>query len=343
MTLSYKYKHFIQQNTAPKGTKAIGVYKDGVKVTEIPLGRMTPPDTEPLYTFGLVSDVHIGASNISAYGYSWTKFDNTLSYFESIGCDFCVITGDLTVTGLYTQAGEDYLDVTQFAKYKEICDRYDLPIYDLMGNHESYYGMPIKNNLDLMETYTGRGVLSYTFEQGEDVFILCGQPQDNHVMTAADFSWLGTTLEANKNRRCFVFIHPYIEEDSGDPLDIRENSIFDDRFWGAANRNDFINLLGQYPNVILFHGHSHMKFEYQEYDVNANYTERNGFKSVHIPSLVTPRDITFDENGNAVKAVDDRNASQGYIVDVYKDCIVLNGMDFVNNEPIPLGTYKIDT
>ena len=35
--------------------------------------------------------------------------------------------------------------------------------------------------------------------------------------------------------------------------------------------------------------------------------------------------------------------SQGYIVDVYKDCIVLNGMDLVNNKPVPLGTFKIDT
>jgi hypothetical protein len=35
--------------------------------------------------------------------------------------------------------------------------------------------------------------------------------------------------------------------------------------------------------------------------------------------------------------------SQGYIVDVYDDCIVLNGMDFISNKPIPLGVYKIDT
>jgi hypothetical protein len=41
--------------------------------------------------------------------------------------------------------------------------------------------------------------------------------------------------------------------------------------------------------------------------------------------------------------VDDRTASQGYIVDVYDDCIVLNGWDFIENKPIPLGTYKIET
>jgi hypothetical protein len=35
--------------------------------------------------------------------------------------------------------------------------------------------------------------------------------------------------------------------------------------------------------------------------------------------------------------------SQGYIVDVYDDCIVLNGLDLINNKYVPLGVYKIDT
>ena len=81
-----------------------------------------------------------------------------------------------------------------------------------------------------------------------------------------------------------------------------------------------------------------MKFYNQEHDSTANYTERNGFKSVHIPSLATPRDIDFDNN----KSVDDPNASEGYIVDVYPDGIHLRGWDFIANAPVPLGTLWID-
>lgn len=340
----HKYKGFIRQNIAPNGAKRIGVYDSkGEKVCDIPLGRLTRPNTEKLYSFGIVSDIHIS----HAVGVAWNpreKFDNALTMFESKGCAMCIATGDLTNTGFYLRtsestAGTEYLDERQFSAYKAICDKHTIPVYELMGNHESYYGMPISNNLALMEKYTGKGVLSYTIEQGNDLFILCGQPHGSVVMTDADFTWLSETIAANTDKRCFVFIHPYIEEDSGDPLDVRENSIFDDKYWGEANRNAFINLLNQYPNVILFHGHSHMKFEYQQYDVNANYTERNGFKSVHIPSLATPRDINFD----TMKSKDDTNGSQGYIVDVYDDCIVLNGWDFVGNKSIPLGTYKIDT
>lgn len=44
---------------------------------------------------------------------------------------------------------------------------------------------------------------------------------------------------------------------------------------------------------------------------------------------------------NALEYANDE--SQGYIVDVYENCIILNGMDLINKIPIPLGTYKIVT
>lgn len=338
--MAYMYPHFIPQNIAPSGAKSIGVYdSNGKKIYNIPLGIMTPPTKQKLYSFGLVSDIHLWKSTSAWNGNE--KFDNALSYFESKGCSFCVVSGDLTQSGFYYSpddiSANAYLEETQFIKYKEICDKHTIPVYELMGNHESYYGKPISNNLALMQTYTGNSALSYTVTQGNDLFILCGQPQDKTVMTDADFTWLGNTLEANKDKRCFVFVHAYIEEDSGDPMDVRENSIFD--YWGSSNTTAFMNLMRQYPNAVLFHGHSHMKFENQQYDVNANYTERNGFKSVHIPSLGVPRDINFD----TMKSKDDITASQGYIVDVYDDCIVLNGMDFITKTPIPLGVFKINT
>lgn len=53
-----------------------------------------------------------------------------------------------------------------------------------------------------------------------------------------------TKLKSLKDKRCFVFIHAYIEEDSGDPMDVRENSIFE--YWGTTKKMAFINLLNQY-------------------------------------------------------------------------------------------------
>lgn len=345
--MEYKYTHLIPQNIAPKGTKSIGVYNSkGKRVCTIPLGGLTPVNKEKLYSFGLVADIHL--FHLSADWSPNPKFDNALSYFESEGCAMCIVAGDLTQTGFYLKNNENDateippIDLGQMGKYKEICDKHSIPVYALSGNHECYYNQDLTNNLDLWEEYTGRRDLSYTISQGNDLFILLGQPSYNKVMSDEDFSLLSGLLEANKSKRCFVFVHSYIEEDSGDAGDFRENSIFE--MWGTANKQDFIDLLKQYNNVILFHGHSHIKFEWQEIDKDATYTERNGFKSVHIPSLSKPRDIDAeDENKDGNYTPEQFSEGQGYIVDVYDDCIVLNGMDLINNKPIPLGVYKINT
>ena len=339
--MSYKYTGFIPQNIAPSGAKQIGVYdSNGDKVCSIALGRLSPVTKEKLYSFGLVSDIHLW--HLSANWDPNTKFDNALTYFENGGCVMCIVCGDLTQTGFYRRTDESdasttYLDEAQLAKYKEICDKHTIPVYELSGNHECYYNQPVTKNLDKWETYTGKGVLSYTITQGDDLFILLGQPTAGSVMSDEDLQWLSETLETNRNKRCFVFVHSYIEEDSGDPIDKRENSIFEP--WGATKTNAFLNVMRHYKNAILFHGHSHMKFECQELDDNANYTDKNGFNSIHIPSLGRPRNIDLSSSTTPYADAE----SQGYIVDVYEDCIVLNGIDFINDEYIPIGVYKIDT
>lgn len=344
----YIYKHFIPQNIAPSGAKKIGVYNaDGEKVCSIPLGGLTPPTNGKLYSFGIVSDLHIYPLAAVAWTPE-TKFDNALTYFENQGCAFCIACGDLTNTGFYLRTNEsvvgtEYLSEAQFAKYKEICDKHTIPVYEICGNHESYYGMAVTDNLDLLETYTGKGELSYTVTQGDDLFILCGQDNGSSVMSDEDFTWLGNTLEANKDKRCFVFVHSHIDdnveggvEDSGNPCYARENSIFGS--WGATKTANFINLMKQYPDAILFHGHTHIMFEAQEFDKQSNFSEENGFKSVHVPSCGAPRTI-LSADGTWTS---DDSGSQGYVVEVYNDCVILNGMNLVSKTPVPLGVYKID-
>ena len=62
---------------------------------------------------------------------------------------------------------------------------------------------------------------------------------------------------------------------------------------------------------------------------------------MHIPSLSAPRD-EIDGTLSSIYA-----ESEGYIVDVYDNYIILNGRDFIDNKKdgheIPIATYKIDT
>lgn len=328
--MAYKYRHFIPQNTAPKGATQIEMYDSkGKNVCSIPLGGLTPPTEGKLYSFGLMSDMHLYKSEPS-----WmanTKFDNALTYFENAGCVMCAHSGDSTNSGFYNDGDSATFDPAQFAKYKAICDRHTIPVYGICGNHESYMN-PITNNLTELKAYTGTD-LYYTVSHRNDLFVFIGQPRNVIPMSDAALQWLYETLEANRNKRCFVFVHPDIS--SGNPLGAyTSNRLFDS--WGTKT-TAFKKLLVHYKNTILFHGHSHFLLECQKYDTLANYSENDGFRSVHVPSLSRPCDII-----DGVRTSQDIK-SQGYIVDVYEDCIVLNGMDFIDNKPVPLGTYRIDT
>ena len=336
--MSLKYPHFIKQNVAPTGAKQIAVYSQyGQKVASIPLGGLTPPQGQPLYSFGLVSDIHLYPE-----GASWVdwnpnpKFDSALSYFENRGCAFCIVCGDLTQTGFYDE-GSVYNE-EQLSVYKEICDKHTIPVYEIAGNHESYYEQPITKNLDKWKAYTGND-LYYKVEYQNDVFIFCGQPSGSIPMSDEAFTFLSETLSANSDKRCFVMVHPVWKYDSGDAAGVYSNhSGLGGTLLSSWSRGtELKNLLKQYPKAVLFHGHTHIKFEEQSKDKALNYTHKNGFHSVHIPSLTRPRDIIDS------KLVYAPSESQGYIVDVYEDCIVLNGMDLIGHVPVPLGIYKIQT
>ncbi len=98
-----------------------------------------------------------------------------------------------------------------------------------------------------------------------------------------------------------------------------------------------MNLIKHYKNAIWFHGHSHALFESQELESYSNYSEMNGYKSIHIPSITKAKKIN---NGEAAEVIE---GSQGYEMDVYKDCIVLKGRDFVEAKYLPIAIYQIDT
>jgi hypothetical protein len=147
------------------------------------------------------------------------------------------------------------------------------------------------------------------------------------------------TLEANRNKRCFVFQHVFNwdEGDSGNPNDLYTFDLFntgEQAEYRQKEKQCFINLLKHYNNTVWFHGHSHALFELQSLESWANYSGNLGYKSVHIPSITKPKNA----NGEYIT-----EGSQGYIVDVYDDFILLKGRDFVQGKYLPIATYKIDT
>ena len=345
----------IAENIAPSNASSLAIFKGHTKICDVDIAKMQPQNLgTKLYSFGLLSDVHV---NLWTGDNNATTFANALTYFENQGCNFVCISGDLTNTGFYMYEDDatvdtvNWYDEAQFAEYKRICDLHpNMPVYGCCGNHESYV-KPITENLVELEEFTGYG-LTFTITKGNDLFIFVGQSEENIPMSYEHFVWLGNTLEGNKDKRCFVFIHPYVDaSDSGNPKGLHRTPLFDyttvDKH--GYDKSTFASLMANYPNAILFHGHSHMQFENQELVRNANYSTALGFKSIHVPSTAYCREIVETEtevDGEIIKTYSMENretTAQGYIVDVYKNHIVLKGYDFTESAEVPIAQYCIDS
>lgn len=318
-----EYTHFIAQNVASKNSRRIGIYNaKGNRVGQIPLGSLTFPDAgAKMYSFGALSDVHI------QYDTAQTDFQRALEYLNGEeDVDFTCICGDLTSSGT----------AAELTTYKNAVQAYspDTPVYAIMGNHD------VRSNLmDTIQNYTGNP-LYYSINHGDDVFIFVGNVADwtTAVLSTAELQWLYETLEANRNKRCFLFEHIRPTNGCGNALGLYQRSGTTD--WGGTTGAVFESLLSHYHNVIFFHGHSHLKFYLQEYDKLANYDHLRGCHSVHIPSISVPRDSDWAVSPSAVDVYAD---SEGYVVDVYKTGIHLRGRDFVKGEFLPIASYWLDT
>lgn len=347
----YKYTHFIPENTAPVGAQKIGVYdQNGRRIAQIGLGNLALPNVgTKKYSVGILSDTH----TMEGYDADRTKdsqddLKRAIKYFsEEAKAEITCVCGDL---GEYNQA---------LYKHKEIVDEHkgDMKVFEIAGNHEHYiYPEGVESILssDEIKAYTGYP-LYYTISNqptdeakrnyycdtvGNDVFIMVGSCRWSAVFDSTSIQWLYETLEANRNKRCFLFVHCFLK---GSQYCGDSTGIINTVDMTASYKQVFISLLNHYKNVIYFHGHSHTSAKMQEYTqgltppLPANYDFACGVHSVHIPSLSYPRDISSGVKENLY------GESQGYLMDVYDNNIVLRGRDFVKGEFLPIATYCLDT
>ncbi len=316
---------FIPQNKAPKKNDYIYVYNGTELVGKVKTGGLKMPSLgNKLYSFGALSDVHVGDSMKA-------RFQKALSYFKDVeNVAFTCIAGDLTNEGTEAQLqafGQYLVDYSP-----------NNPVYVVTGNHD-LQSMTSEAPFDFLQAYMGQD-LYYTFTRGNDVFIMFGMSgwysyTRSQTFSNASLQWLYETLEANRNKRCFLITHPPRFDGSGKPYAPAPTGDLLTGNTGTA----FKSLLEHYKNVIYFHGHTHMDFECQK-DVSwANYDRMYGCHSVHIPSLMAVK--TINSAGDGYDG--DSNRGMGYVVDVYENYIVLRGRDFVADKFVPIATYCLDT
>ena len=323
------YEDFIYANAAPRDAKHIGIYDSkGSRQGTIHLSYLsTYPKEKPLYSFGILSDIHIGRTNIDAE----TDFTNALNFFNKAGTDIVCICGDITQNGTETE----------LTTYQELANQSNIPVYTTSGNHDcpptgldttlwsKYTGLPLVFELPVERN----GNIDHFLFFGMTLWNFGGAYPDEHI------TWLRERLEAYKDDRCFVITHLFFPDRAGNM-----NYVYPSGNWLRGWQLESIQgMCDSYINSIWFSGHSHWEWSLQKYQDRANIYRRydgniptSGW-CVHIPSCGVP----ISSNGST--RVDNHHGSEGAIVEVYRDCIDILGVDLKNGLYLPIATYRLDT
>ena len=357
----FTFNDFINANIAPKGADHISVYdNEGNIVGTIPLGHLQPQEEEPLYKFGLLSDIHVDTSD-----YNYSQYINTYPYsdegqgdfqraikwlLDNENVDMFCACGDLSQNGT----------TSEFAMPQGVISNYlptskGVPFYTCTGNHDvktaggngfgTYFLRSFEQSWTGMTNFERSTAFneSFCFDKAvgdkTDHFIFFSMYSYSLGSTAspyndADITWLRGKLDAWKNERVFVFTHLFFPDYAGNLGRVNgSGGIYPSRNWlGGSQLTTLSGFLSAYPNAIWFSGHSHWKWDLQRYQKNLNVDRygTNGAWTVHVPSLALPIDSDYTNLNSETEAnrVEKPLESQGGVVYVYADRIEIRGIDF---------------
>ena len=336
------YRDFINVNVAPREAETIGIYdSEGVRQGTIQITDLKPDySEEPLYSFGLLSDVHIGRNNdyISAV----EDFKCALTFFKEKGAALTCICGDITQNG--TEA--------ELQQYEQaVLDVSARNVLTTTGNHDCIENSRYGVDPELWSQYTHVPlVFEYSKETNGkvDYFLFLGMSYWNYGAAYLDYhiNWLEAKLEAYRNDRCFVITHLFFPGRVGNV-----NEIYPSGNWlYGLQLERLTSLCDHYVNTIWFSGHSHWEWAMQGEDNNdkddespniyrtySGSTPTSGW-CVHVPSCGVPS--TLNENNERWEV---NPGSEGALVQVYENHIDIIGRDFNSGKYLPIATYRLDT
>lgn len=271
---------------------------------------------QPLYKFGLLSDVHVDGDGTDE-ALSISDLNNAITFLQNAGANFIAYCGDMT----YNSRTEDYTAL------KTCLDASTVPNYCVRGNHDAY---------SLSDGYASATGCEedYIVTQGKDLLIFLSPADEDNLtggLTKRKLDWLENYLRANTNTRVFLFYHYFVQGTSGNGAGCYTHQKLDPSYAVALR---FINMVKQYPNLIFCNGHSHIRFSVQDQDANANYYHNNGeCYYIHVPSGSRPRYPSADGYTNYLEG------SEGYLVEVYANKVLFKPIDFITREYLTKYNY----
>lgn len=344
----------------PEGATNILVTLDGetLEIFEIPLDKRADRG-EKTYSFGTISDLHFnryeleGGSDVAE-----STFARSLTFFDKADVSIVAMPGDISTDG----------EKEAFVSFNNIASNYDFPVYTVTGNHDVRAKFKKENwreymNSGAYDETPANGIINvsdngmdFVYEEpvSGDIFIFLNQTSNNYgllfnaLLENSQLDWLETQLEAHKDKSVYLFFHTFLNSAVGNPF-MSTGNLQNDLGWhyllyytpGANDEVRIRKLLREYDNVTFFNGHSHWAYHMQELNPNLNISKNgeDGATFVHVSSVSSPR-VTADYQ--VLWEGTDPTLSEGYLIEVYEDTLLLYGVDFVNNKILAYATYECE-
>ncbi len=325
-------------------------------VFEIPASKqLSFESSDALYTFGSISDPQLANDSYGSGSYPYDE-EHLKAAFETLykrDVDFTVLSGDVVndQNGNKTYAAE-------YKAYQQILadSHYSKPIYEANGNHDvgtvwdkngNYYNdntpfiiaTGLDSNLETIKK--GLPYFEVTEPTTGDHFIFMALEGGFYTNKGTQFStaqldWLEGLLEkySTDGKNIFIIEHANITGwGSGDKL---TKPYYYDLALEKSNADvtRFVELMETYKDCVIITGHTHLELSAQY-----NYSDNSGTSAVMMHNSAiggVRRLIDGKVDRTAVKGL-----SEGYIVEVYEDCILFNGINMYYNEIMPQCSYII--
>lgn len=278
------------------------------------------PESERLYSFFVLSDMHVN-QEILQYE---TNLTRALEDVQALDKDSLAImtVGDNTDNGkpweydllmnIVQNAGEDLPPVYYALGNHDLLNNFDRRRKRVEETETVSYGQQEQLFLEK----TGMSATYYSLEMNGTKFItLASEELFREETSAEQLAWLEAELNsADAGAPIFIFLHEPLPDTVSGSLSWLDAEIQD--WYGAYEQVEEIRaLLAEYPNALLFTGHTHWELE-----------------SIQPVLMGLGKDATFVNCASTAylwtDTDEERAGSQGWYVEVFEDYILLRGRDF---------------
>ncbi|SEB89556.1 metallophosphoesterase [Paenibacillus sp. GP183] len=294
----------------------------------------------PLLRFSVISDIHVESGNhesVRKTKHALNDLNATIPKFDAL-----VINGDL---GQGTM--NDYITL------KNLLKNVPLPpnVLYTIGNHEYYNALHDPNGKWSLNTFpngetekasqqrflnfVGRPSLYDDAWISGYHFIMLGSEKyrqsdlsinEDAWLSNEQLTWLHQKLLADdqSGKPVFVFLHQPL------PYTVAGSSVnYNSR--GVVQHEKLKEILSEHPQVIFFSGHTHWEL------ASKNTLVKDKFTMVNSSSVYDP----YDENDKPYSL--NQRRSEGLVVEVYPDKMLIQGRDFTKHSWIPQARFEIKT